>query len=251
MSATNAAPKASPLLFLRSLLYYAGFYPVTMVFSLICLIIGPLLPFRTRFKFLTLINYFYIAWLRICCGVKVRVTGRENLPAEGSYVVIANHQSEWETLYFQLLIRPQAVVLKRELLRIPLFGWALALLKPIALDRSKRRGALKQLLEQGKSRLADGIPLLIFPQGTRLPVGKLGKLNKGGAMLAVSSEVPIVPVAHNAGLYWPGKSFIKYPGTVEVAVGPAIATQGRTVDEVHSESTAWLEAAMKQQGSLD
>ena len=251
MNLSRTTPKATPLLFIRSLLYYAGFYPVTMVFSTICLIIGPLLPFRARFKFLTLINYFYIAWLRICCGVKVRVTGRENLPTEGSYVVISNHQSEWETLYFQLLIRPQAVVLKQELLRIPLFGWALALLKPIALDRSKRRGALKQLLEQGKARLAEGIPLLIFPQGTRLPVGELGKLNKGGSMLAVSSEVPIVPVAHNAGLYWPGKSFIKYPGTVEVAVGPAIATKGRTVDEVHAESTSWLEAKMREQGSLD
>lgn len=245
------SPKVRPLLFLRSLLYYAGFYPVTMVYAFICLLIGPLLPFRPRFAFLTLINYFYIAWLRICCGVKVEVSGREHLPKEGSYVVIANHQSEWETLYFQLLIRPQAVVLKRELLRIPLFGWALALLKPIALDRSKRRGALKQLLEQGKARLEEGIPLLIFPQGTRVPVGKLGKLNKGGAMLAVSSEVPIVPVAHNAGLFWPGKSFIKYPGTVEVAVGPAIETRGKSVDEVHDASTEWLEQAMRRQGSLD
>lgn len=248
---TKTAPKATPLLFLRSLLYYAGFYPVTMVFSLICLLIGPLLPFRARFTFLTLINYFYIAWLRICCGVKVKVTGREHLPANGSYVVIANHQSEWETLYFQILIRPQAVVLKRELLRIPLFGWALALLRPIALDRSKRRGALKQLLEQGKARLADGIPLLIFPQGTRVPVGQLGKWNKGGAMLAVSSKVPMVPVAHNAGLFWPGKSFIKYPGTVEVAVGPAIETTDKSVEEVHEAATVWLETTMREQGSLD
>ncbi|MBV0933869.1 1-acyl-sn-glycerol-3-phosphate acyltransferase [Marinobacterium sp. A346] len=239
------------MLFVRSLLYYAGFYPVTIVFSAICLIIGPLLPFRARFRFLTLINYFYIAWLRICCGVKVRVSGREHLPTEGSYVVIANHQSEWETLYFQLLVRPQAVVLKQELLRIPFFGWALALLKPIALDRSKRRGALKQLLEQGKARLADGIPLLIFPQGTRVPVGQLGKWNKGGAMLAVSSEVPMIPVAHNAGLFWPGKSFIKYPGTIEVAVGPAIATQGKSVEEVHQIASEWLETTMRKQGSLD
>ncbi|MBR9827432.1 MAG: 1-acyl-sn-glycerol-3-phosphate acyltransferase [Oceanospirillales bacterium] len=244
-------PKATPILFLRSLVFYAGFYPVTIVFSIICLIVGPLLPFRARFRFFTLLNAFDIAWLRICCGVKVSVTGREHLPTQGSYVVIANHQSEWETLYFQLLIGPQSVVLKRELLRIPLFGWALALLKPIALDRSKRRGALKQLLEQGKARLQAGIPLLIFPQGTRLPVGKLGKLNKGGAMLAVSSEVPIIPVAHNAGLFWPGKSFIKYPGTVEVAVGPAVDTRGKTVEEVHEATAGWLEQTMRAQGSLD
>ncbi len=251
MSALQATPKATPLLFLRSLIYYAGFYPVTIVFSTLCLIIGPLLPFRVRFKLFTLINYFYIIWLRICCGVKVKVTGREHLPAAGSYVAIANHQSEWETLYFQLLIRPQAVVLKQELLRIPFFGWALALLKPIALDRSKKRGALKQLLEQGKARLAEGIPLLIFPQGTRVPVGQLGRWNKGGAMLAVSGEVPLVPIAHNAGLFWPGKSFIKYPGTVEVAVGPAIDTRGKSVEEVHEAATVWLESTMRDQGCLD
>lgn len=251
MTVSTVTPKATPLLFLRSLLYYAGFYPVTAVFSTLCLIIAPLLPFRARFRLITLINFFYIAWLRICCGVKVRVTGREHLPKDGSYVVIANHQSEWETLYFQTLIRPQAVVLKQELLRIPLFGWALALLKPIALDRSKRRGALKQLLEQGKARLADGIPLLIFPQGTRVPVGQLGKWNKGGAMLAVSSRVPMVPVAHNAGLFWPGKSFIKYPGTVDVAIGPLIETRDKTVEEVHAAAADWLERTMREQGSLD
>jgi 1-acyl-sn-glycerol-3-phosphate acyltransferase len=181
----------------------------------------------------------------------VELKGREHLPKEGAYVVVANHQSEWETLYFQTLIRPQAVVLKRELLRIPLFGWALALLRPIALDRSKRRGALKQLLEQGQQRLDSGIPLLIFPQGTRVPVGQMGKLNKGGAMLAVSRGVPIVPVAHNAGLYWPGNSFVKYPGTVQVSVGPAIQTEGRSVDEVHAEVAGWLEQTMREQGSLE
>ena len=239
------------LLYLRGLLYAIGFYPLTMLYAIPCLLIGPLLPFRVRFSFLTLINYFYIAWLRICCGLGVELKGREHLPENGAYVVVANHQSEWETLYFQTLIRPQAVVLKRELLRIPLFGWALALLRPIALDRSKRRGALKQLLEQGQQRLDSGIPLLIFPQGTRVPAGQMGKLNKGGAMLAVSRGVPIVPVAHNAGLFWPGKSFIKYPGTVQVSVGPAIATEGRSVDEVHAEVSAWLEQTMREQGSLD
>jgi 1-acyl-sn-glycerol-3-phosphate acyltransferase len=247
-----SAPRhRSSLLYLRALLYAIGFYPLTILFAIPCLLIGPLLPFRARFRFLTLINYFYIAWLRICCGLGVELKGRERLPKEGAYVVVANHQSEWETLYFQTLIRPQSVVLKRELLRIPLFGWALALLRPIALDRSKRRGALKQLLEQGQQRLDSGIPLLIFPQGTRVPVGQMGKLNKGGAMLAVSRGVPIVPIAHNAGLFWPGKSFIKYPGTVQVSVGPAIETAGRSVDEVHAEVSGWLEQAMREQGSLD
>lgn len=249
MSASRSCSRFG--LYLRALLYAIGFYGVTIVYSVPCLLIGPLLPFRTRFRFLTLVNYFYIAWLRICCGLGVELKGRENLPTEGAYVVVANHQSEWETLYFQTLVRPQAVVLKRELLRIPLFGWALALLRPIALDRSNRRGALKQLLEQGQQRLDRGIPLLIFPQGTRVPVGKMGKMNKGGAILAASRGVPIVPVAHNAGLYWPGKSFIKYPGRVQVEVGPAIPTEGRSADEVHAEVATWMERVMKEQGSLE
>jgi len=249
MHAKHARP--TPLILLRSALYYAGMYPVTLLYAIFCLIVGPLLPFRPRFAVLSSINYFYIAWLRICCGVKVEVEGREHLPRQGAYVVMANHQSEWETLYLQLLIRPQVVVLKRELLKIPFFGWALALLKPIALDRSDRRGALRQLLEQGSQRLQADIPVLIFPQGTRLPVGKLGRMNKGGAMLASRADVPVVPVVHNAGLYWPGKSFAKYPGTVKVRVGQPIPIQGRSAEEVHKLAATWMEQNMREIGAID
>ncbi|WP_417583107.1 lysophospholipid acyltransferase family protein [Nitrincola sp.] len=237
------------MLKLRALLFAAGFYPLTMIYAIPCLLIGPLLPFRARFIFLTGINYFYIWWLRVTCGVKTQVTGLENLPKDRPYVALSNHQSEWETLYFQLVFRPQSVVLKRELLKIPLFGWALALLKPIALDRSQRREALKQLLRQGKERLSDGIPVVIFPQGTRVPVGKEGRFNKGGTMLAVSQGVPVVPVVHNAGICWPGKSFVKYPGTVQLVIGEPIETQGRSVDEVQQEVMAWMMAQMKAIGA--
>ena len=225
---------------IRALIYYAAFYPVTIFWAIICLVFARFLPFKPRFYFITAINHFYIIWLRIACGVKVNVQGRENLPKEGAYVAIANHQSEWETIYFQLLIQPQVVVLKQELLKIPFFGWALALLEPIALDRSQKRGALKVLLEQGKDRLSRGIPLLIFPQGTRLPAGELGKWNKGGAMLAVSNQVPMVAIAHNAGRFWPGKSLLKTPGTIDVVISPPIDTTERTVDDVHTEAVAWL-----------
>jgi 1-acyl-sn-glycerol-3-phosphate acyltransferase len=231
--------------FIRALCYYAGFYPVTIVWASLCIIVARALPFKQRFYFVTAINNFYIFWLRVCCGVKVNVQGRENLPSSGAYVVISNHQSEWETIYFQLLIQPQVVVLKQELLKIPFFGWALALLEPIALDRSKRRGALKQLLDQGKAKLSAGVPILIFPQGTRLPVGELGRWNKGGAMLAVSSEVPLVAIAHNAGRFWPGKGFIKNPGTVDVLISKPIETIERTVEEVHKDSVDWLEDNLK------
>jgi len=230
---------------IRALIYYAAFYPVTIFWATLSLIVARFLPFKPRFYFVTFINHFYILWLRIACGVKVNVQGRENLPKECAYVAIANHQSEWETIYFQLLIQPQAVVLKQELLKIPFFGWALALLEPIALDRSQKRGALKVLLEQGKDRLSRGIPLLIFPQGTRLPAGEMGKWNKGGAMLAVSNQVPMVAIAHNAGRYWPGKALIKKPGTIDVVISEPISTTDRSVDEVHTDAVAWLTPALE------
>ena len=142
-------------------------------------------------------------------------------------------------------------MLKKELLKIPFFGWALAMLKPIALDRSKRRGALKQLLGQGKERLQEGINVVIFPQGTRVQVGKLGKFNKGGAMLAASAQVSVVPLVHDAGLYWPGKSFVKYPGTVKVIVGKPVASVDRTVDEIHAASAGWIEQQMRELKVVD
>ncbi|MEM5536718.1 lysophospholipid acyltransferase family protein [Neptuniibacter pectenicola] len=239
---------ASPVQYVRAFFYYLGFYPLTIIHSSLSLIISPVLNFQQRFKFITLINFFYIFWLRVCCGLGVNVTGREHLPKTGAYVAVANHSSEWETLFLQTFVRPQCAVLKKELLSIPFFGWALGLLNPIAIDRSQRRGALKQLLTEGKSRLEEGIPVVIFPQGTRVPVGKMGKFNKGGAMLALSAGVPIVPIIHNAGIYWPGKSFTKKTGTVQVHVGEPIPVEGRTVDEIHADMVAWLEKHMKELG---
>ncbi|KAA0876316.1 lysophospholipid acyltransferase family protein [Nitrincola tapanii] len=237
------------MLKLRGFLFALGFYPATLLYAIPCLLIGPLLPFKARFRFLTAINYFYIAWLRWTCGLGVEIEGREHLPQTGAYVVLANHQSEWETLYFQLLIRPQAVVLKQELLKIPFFGWALRLLEPIALDRSQRREALRQLLEQGRDKLEQGIPVLIFPQGTRVKAGETGRFNKGGTLLAQASGVPIIPMVHNAGRFWPGKSFIKYPGKVQLRIGAPIATAGRSADEVQAEVVAWMQAQMQALGA--
>jgi len=243
--------KFSPLHYLRATLFYAGFYPVTIVWATLSLICSPFMGFRSRFKMVTVVNYFYMFWMRVCCGLKVKIEGRENLPADGAYVVVANHQSEWETLFLQTLIRPQCTVLKKELLKIPFFGWALGLLKPIAIDRSQRRGALKQLLQQGKDRLEEEIPVLIFPQGTRVDVGKMGKFNKGGAMLAVSAGVPVIPLVHNAGEFWPGKSFAKLSGEVTVRIGKPVVSVDRSVDEVHTDCTDWLAEHIKDVSQLE
>ncbi|NRA19668.1 MAG: 1-acyl-sn-glycerol-3-phosphate acyltransferase [Oceanospirillaceae bacterium] len=236
--------------FVRASFYYSAFFVATIIHSILCVLIARWLPFEPRFRFVTSLNYFYVFWIRFCCGINVKVEGLENLPKDGAYVVIANHQSEWETIYFQILIRPHSIVLKQELLKIPFFGWALALLEPIALDRSQKRGALKQLLGQGKNRLERGVPVIIFPQGTRLPSGEVGVFNKGGAMLAASAGVPLVPMAHNAGFFWPGKRFMKKPGTITLRIGKPIATQGSGVSDIHTESVDWLKAQMQELDQL-
>ncbi|WP_242521561.1 1-acyl-sn-glycerol-3-phosphate acyltransferase [Motiliproteus sp. SC1-56] len=233
--------------YLRAAVFYSVFVTANIIHSVLSLLVSPFLPFPARFRFVCSVNRLSLWWLRLVCGIRYEVIGREHLPSGGPFVILANHQSEWETLFLQLLISPQCTVLKKELLRIPFFGWALALLKPIAIDRSQRARAMKQILQQGKARLAEGIPVLIFPQGTRVPAGEVGKFNKGGAMLACSAEVPIVTIVHNAGEHWPSGRFPKTPGTIQVRVGPVIDTQGRKVDEVHQETTRWLQHHLEQQ----
>ncbi len=231
--------------YIRAFLFYLLMMSATVVHSLLCLVFISWLPFRIRFRVVSSINYFYIAWLQLTCGVRYEVVGREHLPKNKPFVLLANHQSEWETIYLQLLIRPLSTVLKRELLRIPFFGWGLAQLRPIAIDRGKASAAMKQLLKQGKERLGSGIPVLIFPQGTRIAAGKVGKFTKGGAMLACSAKVPIVPLYHNAGEHWPSGKFTKVPGVVRIEIGAPIETDGKSVDEVFQESTGWLKQRLE------
>jgi len=237
--------------FIRAAFYYSAFSIATIIHGILCVCIARWLPFERRFRFVTSLNFFYVFWIRFCCGIKVNIEGKENLPKDGAYVAIANHQSEWETIFFQVLIRPHCIVLKQELLKIPFFGWALALLEPIALDRSQKRGALKALLGQGKDRLDRGIPVIIFPQGTRLPTGEMGVFNKGGAMLASSAKVPLIPMAHNAGVYWPGKSFLKKPGTITLRIGKPIAPADAGVSDLHNESVDWLKTQMQELDQLN
>ena len=135
-------------------------------------------------------------------------------------------------------------VLKKELLRIPVFGWGLALAKPIAIDRSQNKAALKQLLVQGKERLESGLCVVICPQGTRRPPGEFGRFNVGGAMLAVKNQMPVVPITHNSGSFWPRKGLLKYPGTIEVIIGEAIETSGKSADQVNDQARNWIEQTL-------
>lgn len=234
------------LSYLRSALFLIGqslaavfFWPVTVV--------SLLLPLRPRLKVIALWARFVIWWLRVTCGISHRVEGAENL-IEGPAVILSKHQSAWETIAFQLIFPPLVFVLKRELLWIPFFGWGLAASSPVAIKRDSPRKALAQLIAQGKKRLAAGAWVAIFPEGTRMSPGERGKYNPGGAMLAVEAGVPVVPVAHNAGRHWARRSFLKTPGVITVAIGPAIETRDHSTREVSTRAEEWIEEAMTRIG---
>lgn len=225
---------------LRSVLFYLGIAPATVLFSLIGILILPL-PRRWRYFVITRWSRFAMLWLRLTCGLTWRVTGAEHIPEEAS-VVLCKHQSAWETIALQMIFPPQCQVLKKELLRVPFFGWGLASLNPIAIDRAAGARALRHMLATGKQRIADGWWVLIFPEGTRVPAGKRGRYTSGGAALAVQSNCPIVPVAHNAGVFWPRNSMRKEAGVIDVVIGPALRTEGRSASELTNEVEAWIEA---------
>jgi 1-acyl-sn-glycerol-3-phosphate acyltransferase len=179
--------------------------------------------------------------LRVLCGLNVRFRGAENLPSE-AVIVLCKHQSAWETLALRKFLPPQQTwVLKRELMWVPFFGWALAPYRPIAIDRKAGRQAIKQLLDQGKRWLAAGRWIVIFPEGTRVAPGERAPYAIGGAMLAERTGRPILPIAHNAGVFWPRRSIVKFPGVVDLVIGPLIPTAGRKAQEINAEVERWIE----------
>jgi len=232
------------MLVFRSLLFLLLQIIITPIFALFALMTFPFSRL-TRYQFISQWAKMMLPILRAVCGIHHEVKGIENLPKEPC-VVLCKHQSAWETLALQEIFPPQVWVLKRELLWIPFFGWALALTSPIAIKRSDGKGAMKQLLKQGKQRLAQGFCVVIFPEGTRIPYGKRGKYKIGGALLAASSGLPVVPVAHNAGRLWGRNAFSKHPGLITMSIGQAIPTQGRKADEINAEVEAWIENEIQQ-----
>jgi 1-acyl-sn-glycerol-3-phosphate acyltransferase len=201
------------------------------------------LPFTWRYRLISRWARGQMFMLRHICGLDFRVEGREHLPA-GAAVIMAKHQSAWETIAFQQIFPPQTWVLKRELLWIPLFGWALALLRPIAIDRGAGRQAIEQIIAQGRERLQSGIWVVVFPEGTRVAPGTRRRYGIGGAALASASGYPVVPVAHNAGSFWPRRGFLKRPGTIRVVIGPVIDSQGRNAEDIRRVAEEWIENTM-------
>lgn len=228
---------------LRTLLFFVGYATAIMVFSLLGLTVGLLLPNRARQRLLTTGNAVIIRWFSLICGVRLVVRGRENIPTT-PFVALSNHQSAWETFYLQRLFCPVSTILKRELLRIPFFGWGLALTNPIAIDRSNPRDAMRQVMEQGQQRLESGNNVLIYPEGTRMPFGQSGKYARSGAGLALKTGVPVIPVAHNAGLCWRNDDWVKFPGTIHVVIGAPLTTAERDSRQVTEAAQQWIETKL-------
>lgn len=227
---------------LRSALFSAVLIVITPIFAAIALLTFPL-PALTRYRIITVWSRCIVWAARNLCGIRYRLVGAEHLPQKPC-IILAKHQSAWETLAFQLVFPPQVWVLKKELLRVPFFGWGLAMLSPIAIDRSARREALQQLVEQGRERLAAGFCIVIFPEGTRVPPGQRGKYRPGGARLAVQTETTVIPVAHNAGRCWARNAFIKRPGLVTISVGAPIDPRGLTAEDLARRVEDWIEGEM-------
>lgn len=228
------------MLYLRSLIFVIGHNITGMLAGLVAVIIWPILPYSLRWRIVTLWNRFTLVWLRFCCGVKLNIVGEVDKSAYPC-VVMSNHQSTWETMFLQYYFGPVSTILKKELLRIPFFGWGLASLRPIAIDRSNPIQALKDVKTKGLLRLKQGNNLLVFPEGTRVPLGQKGNYARSGADIACSAGVPVIPIAHNGAECWPNKSLIKYPGTITVVIGAPINTEGRDRKELTESVKTWIE----------
>lgn len=244
---TRAVAKPAVVeLWVRSLLFSLGMLLSTVVCGL-AIVLGFALPFNRRYRLSQSWSRFNIWWLRVTCRIDYRVSGAEHIP-DRPVIVMAKHQSTWETLFLQQYLQPTAWVVKRELLWLPFFGWALKLLRPIAIDRRAGSSAVKQVIRQGIEHLRRGQWILIFPEGTRTAPGVRKRYGMGGAVLAARSRCPILPVAHNAGEFWARRGFLKRPGTVQVVFGPLIASEGRSPQELNWMTETWIETTMTRIG---
>ena len=228
------------MIFIRSLILFLLQLVITPVFALIGILSFPFHPI-TRYRIISGWALMMMWLLRVLCNIRMEVKGAENIPSSPR-ILLCKHQSAWETIALQKVFPPQVWVLKRELLWLPFFGWGLAMTSPIAIKRSDGKGAMRQLLKQGKARMDLGFCVVIFPEGTRIPYGKKGKYKMGGALLSASTGVPVVPIAHNAGKLWGRNSFIKHPGIITMSVGPEIDPAGLKAEEISQRVEVWIEA---------
>ena len=227
---------------LRSLLFTTYMMASACVFGGV-MALGFWLPYPAQFAIARTWARILLWVLEQLCGLKYVVEGRERIPP-GNHIVMSNHTSAWETVAQFLIFPPQVWVLKRELLWIPFVGWGLKLLRPIAINRGEGHRAVNQVVEQGKARLRDGLWIIIFPEGTRVIAGETRKFGVSGAVLAIASGKSVVPLSHNAGLFWARRGFVKKPGTIRVVIGAPIESAGKDPRELNEEIRQAIEAGL-------
>jgi 1-acyl-sn-glycerol-3-phosphate acyltransferase len=227
------------LLLPRAIIFYIGYWLFTIVYGLLAL---PLLILPRSFASTVMISWngLILFWLRVCCGVKVCIHGDlKKIPK--ACVIVANHQSPWETFFLQRKLFPLSTILKKELLRLPFFGWGLRLMDPIAIDRSNPVQALKQIKKISHERLQKNKKIMIFPEGTRLPPGKVGAYKRSAADIAKEAGVPLIPIAHNAGEHWLDKDIIKKPGVIQLYVGDSVDMSDKNTKEAMQDIENWTQ----------
>ncbi len=231
------------MIFVRSLLYFVAMVISVIVFGLTIAVLGRFV--HGDFSDVVATNWgkFNLWLLRVICGLRYEIQGLENLPPSDPIIIMSKHQSAWETISLRGIFRPQqSWVLKKELMQLPFFGWALGFAKSIPIDRAAGRRAIFEVVKQGIERLNEGRYVIIFPEGTRTDPGQRKKYGVGGGVLAERSGVPVIPVAHNAGVFWRRRGVNKYPGTIQVIIGPAIPSRGKKASQIMREVEDWIEA---------
>jgi len=233
---------ATPSVYLRSAVFLVGQVLATFLISPVVVLMKPF-SFETRYAMGGWWVRFNLWLLRVVCGLTYEVHGRENIPAQ-SGLIFCKHQSAFETIALQAIFPPVVFILKQELLRIPVWGWAMAALEPIAINRQAKSQALKQVLREGVARIAAGRWVVLFPEGTRVAPGQRGHYGSSGGVLARRAACPMVPVAHNAGEYWAKNGFFKFPGVIQMHIGPALDGKLLSADAINRQAQDWIEARM-------
>jgi 1-acyl-sn-glycerol-3-phosphate acyltransferase len=227
---------------LRSSIFYIGYISSGVLASLIACIVGPFIGLDKRLKLFAIWPRFANWFLNFTCDIEVEVIGRENLPNEPC-VIVSNHQGQWETFSMQYFFHPLCTLLKKELLYIPFWGWAMKMLNPIAINRDKPKEAILQTLEEGSNRLKEGMYVLLFPEGTRVKAGRVGNYARSSFELAKRNNVKILPLCHNSGDCWPAHKFIKHPGRIKLIIGEPFFVEDskRSANEVKE----WVEKKLQ------
>lgn len=231
---------------LRALIFLVFQALSLCVWAILFVLIGPFLPFRRRYRLAMRWPQMVILAARIILGIQYQIKGIENLP-DGPAILLSKHESAWETLFYPAVFaRELCFVFKRELLFIPFFGWGIALLRMIAIDRGRGDHAFAQILKKSDVVLRkEGRWMVFFPEGTRVLPGHYRRFKTGGARLAIATNTPVIPIAMNSGDLWPRKSFLKKPGMITVSIGPALLPEGEDPNTLTAKAEGWISQEMK------